>query len=606
MTKISVLIAAAPGAESDAAAFARAQTIPVHEILRCEAADPTDAWREAFLRSTGDVLLFMRGDDALAPDHCEHLLERIAGSHDLGVAFHTLELDDRPHLITTRLLRERRSAGEPDRHDEKSALSELFCAQPLLRRRFVEGADLLGMRTAYGPDPAALWRRMVDGELKVSTQDRALLAGEYAMMAMRWMRLGNAGAARERLRMMHAAASSEAICRRVLLRTALRVAESLEDDDLQRFIKHLSSVMPAPFARHIDALCSAEAGFSAFRAGRLDRAARRLVHAFRGAPQLIGNIGAWSVLGRALLASFGVHRREDPMHAVLQQVGATLCVVPTGVSDTGAGTNANTFVVHLPQGRALLRLLQGEEAPSRADALADLMQRLHESQVRVPRVLGRGVLEGRTRVAWVAEEFITADVSEPWRMRRADAVQLAAEIGRQLRMVHDLPAQTFGASRPMSFAHWLEEELPFEPEAESRLTHDIRVRLMHARDFLLASHPAGPVVLHADLWPGNYLVTPDGEVVLIDWASARGGDAAFDPAIWYMALRDHDLLDRLLAAYAPEQPQLFLQRVHAYADLYAAALIGEKFSNQRIDAARLHAQARRWLDRSPHSTRSKW
>jgi fructosamine-3-kinase len=408
-------------------------------------------------------------------------------------------------------------------------------------------------------------------------------------------------AARERIRLMRAAAQSPKVCQQVLLHAALRVTEVLDDSELPQFIRALQDVLPLRFAKHIEALCHAESGFSGFRAGRFGRAARGLMRAFRGAPQLIGNMGAWSVIGRAMLASIGVERQCNVVQMALQQLDDALGMTPLGVSDTGSGTNANTFVVRMPHGRVLLRVLRSADALTHAESLAHLMKQLRAAEVRVPEVIAYGGLEqapGETPAAWVAEEFVLADVSEPWRIRRGDAVQLAFELGNQLRRAHELPAPAFGTGKQNTFADWLDAELPYNPEAESRLTHDIRVRLMHARDLLLSSHPIAPVVLHADLWPGNYLVTLDGEVVLIDWASSRGGDAAFDPAIWYMALRDHDLLDKLLASYSPPNPTLFRQRVNAYADLYAASLMSERFSNQRIDTARLHAQARRWLDRS--------
>lgn len=600
MMSVSVLIAVPSEGATIAAECARAQTTPVHEIIEQAAVSTLDAWRAAFLRCSGDAVILLTAGEMLAPDHCERLLELLERSPDLGAVMHMIEPEDEPHLIATRLLFGREDRDWMELHDEEGALRELLRATPIFRRSFVETVDLLGVRAPHSRDVEKLWARLGSGDQVVSVPDRTLIAGEYAMYAMRCIRHGAIPAARERIRLMRAAAQSPKVCQQVLMRTALRVTETLDDDELERFTRAMQDALPQQFVTHIDALCHAEIGFSAFRAGRLNRAARGLVKSFRGAPQLIGNVGAWSVIGRAVLSSIGLQRRRNVVQLALQQLGEALGAAPLGVSDTGSGTHGNTFVVRMPHGRVLMRVLRGSDALARAESLARLMQQLRGAQVRVPEVLAFGVLDREKEdgaAAWVAEEFVSADVSEPWRIRRGDAVHLAFELGNQLRRAHELPASNFGTGQHLSFSDWLDAELPYNPEAESRLTHDIRVRLMHARDLLLASHPTAPVVLHADLWPGNYLVTLDGEVVLIDWASARGGDAAFDPAIWYMALRDHDLLDRLLASYAPANPTLFRQRVHAYADLYAASLMSERFSNQRIDAARLHVQARRWLDR---------
>jgi aminoglycoside phosphotransferase (APT) family kinase protein len=593
MLKVSVLVSEI--GESTVAAAARG--VAVHETIAQRAETPLEAWQRGFARSHGDAVLFLTRDALIAPDHFDRLAARLEGAPELGAAFIAHEPDQPPHRVATRLLGR---ASFP--RDESDALCELLGAFPLLRRSFVESVDLLGVRTAHGKSPDAIWARLSQSEQRIGELDRTLLAGEYADMAMRAVRNGAIAAARVRVKMLEAAAGTAHDHQDLLLLAALRSTDGMNDAELDAFLGALRRVQPESFARHIRALRDAEFGFSAFRAGNFDGALSGMVRAFRGAPQLISNVGAWSVFARACLNKIGVIVRREDVQAAVQQAGRALGTPVLGVADTGSGTNRNTYILSLSNERVLLRLLRGPQAVQRVESLVGLLLRLRAAGVRAPAVRAHGQLtggDGGGDAAWIAEEFIASEISELWLMPRADAIRMAESLGRALRQVHNLNAVTFGvlhSAKPVDFAEWLESELPYDPEAESRLTHDIRVRLMHARDLLLAAPLREPAVLHGDLWPGNYLARPDGECVLIDWASARGGDPAYDPAVWYMSLRDRDLFEHFLRTYAPSHPSVFRARVGAYADLYAAYLLKQQFSNQRIDVARLHAQARRWLE----------
>lgn len=575
------------------------ETSLVHEVIEEQGDTPLDAWRRAFERSTGDVVLCLPPDASLAPDHCHRLLARLEEAPEIGAVFFRQAPEQPAHLVAARLLG---TATLPE--DEGGALRELLEACPLLRRSYVESTDLFGSRRRHGRSPEEIWVRLKSGEQRVGPIDRTLLAGEYAALAMRSARAGAAAAARVRLRMLEAAEDSASLRHSLIMRTALRSTESMSTAELESFLLVLRSVLSPSLVNYLRAMRDAEAGFSAFRAGNIDGALRGMVRAFRGAPQLAMNVGAWSVFGRACLSRLGVTARREDVQQAVQQVGRALQMRVLGVADTGTGTNHNTYLLQLSDERVLLRLLRPPHAARRAEALAGVLRQLHAQGVRAPRMRAHGLLgdgDAERDAAWVAEEFIESEVSEAWLMSHADAVHMAQSIGRALRRVHELPAPSFGllhSKKSIEFAAWLEDEMLHEPGADVRLTHDVHLRLSRARELLLSSPHLQPSLLHADLWPGNYLVQSDGECALIDWASAQGGDPAFDIAVWYLALHDRDLLEHLLRAYAPDSLANFRRRVDAYADLYAASLLTAKFSQQRIDAARLRVYARQWLDRS--------
>jgi fructosamine-3-kinase len=229
-----------------------------------------------------------------------------------------------------------------------------------------------------------------------------------------------------------------------------------------------------------------------------------------------------------MLVAGGMHMLTKEWLAKLPLAGITLAA-PVGGGDVNAAyhlqADSQDYFL-LVQAQQPASFYAGEIAGLRAFA---------DAQVLAPRVIDSGQIQGD---AYLLLSYLTNGSGNQ------------ADLGRLVAKLHSHRGQRFGFTQPyagtsVSFANdWTDSwaQLFIEQRLDKLAKHIVAKNLWQATDMAayqavrsiisreLSEHRSIPVLLHGDLWSGNYLFTADGAPALIDPA-ALYGDREFDIGI---------------------------------------------------------------------------
>ncbi|MFD1486053.1 fructosamine kinase family protein [Lacticaseibacillus baoqingensis] len=208
----------------------------------------------------------------------------------------------------------------------------------------------------------------------------------------------------------------------------------------------------------------------------------------------------------------------------------------TQVTPVGGGDVNAAYRVATTQGTFFLLVQAHQPASFYAGEIAGL-KAFTAAKIRAPRVIAHGQSAG--------DAYLILSYLEP--VANGDQSALGALVAKL--HAYASPTGRFGFSQPyagtsVSFANpwsdsWAElfinqrlDVLDAALVAKHRWAPHQRTDFLQVRAVIsrtLAAYPSQPVLLHGDLWSGNYMFTPEGPA-LIDPA-AWYGDAEFDLAI---------------------------------------------------------------------------
>jgi aminoglycoside phosphotransferase (APT) family kinase protein len=243
------------------------------------------------------------------------------------------------------------------------------------------------------------------------------------------------------------------------------------------------------------------------------------------------------------------------------------------------GTNARTFLANAGASAWIVRVEPGDGTQLRRAFSAQQLART--AGVSVPEIIAweLDVPEHRRHV-WTVEEYVPG-VPFDQDLAASNAQHIAADLGKQLRRLHDVPAEAFGLLAPnpyptyTSFETWINDEARYIPEAvhAADLDESMIPLIEEVYAQLRAWYRADPRLCHGDCGGANMLVQDTRIAALVDWEWAGGGDPAFDIAYWSFWQQDGAAFEHLLAAYEPSDAAMFRQRIDAYQVVHAVRLI---------------------------------
>jgi fructosamine-3-kinase len=193
-----------------------------------------------------------------------------------------------------------------------------------------------------------------------------------------------------------------------------------------------------------------------------------------------------------------------------------------------------------------------------------------------------------------------------WIEAAAATPEAAIEFGRRLATLHLAAPASYGADfdgfiGPLPLPNGTHSNWP-QFYAERRLapyldalgpSHRRAVEVVCERIDQLAGPTEPPARIHGDLWSGNLVWGADGQVWLIDAASAHGGHRETDLAM--LALFGVPHLDLIVAGYDDAAPladgwrdRVGLHQLHPL--LVHAALFGGSYADRAASIARSLAQ----------------
>jgi aminoglycoside phosphotransferase (APT) family kinase protein len=171
----------------------------------------------------------------------------------------------------------------------------------------------------------------------------------------------------------------------------------------------------------------------------------------------------------------------------------------------------------------VLRWLRDPAGRGRLEIEAAAMTAAARGGVSVPTVHGVIAVDGRPGLVMDrvdGEDLLTVLERRPWTFAQA-----ASRLGRLQARLHDV-----SAPRELPDVRGtLLERIDAAPHLPARTA-------AYARD-LLAGLPDGDRLCHGDFHPGNVIVHPGGDDVLIDWSNAARGDPMSDLARTMLLVR---------------------------------------------------------------------
>jgi protein-ribulosamine 3-kinase len=218
----------------------------------------------------------------------------------------------------------------------------------------------------------------------------------------------------------------------------------------------------------------------------------------------------WTRVGPAIAAATGLRLGRSPA-GVVTDLGASACV--RWGSEDGA-----LFVKFAPEARR--SMLEAE-----SEGLQELRQ---ATELRIPRVLGAGVVDDRAFLALEWIEFGSA------------TSRTESALGAGLARLHRTTAPRYGWHRDNTIGatpqhnDWTDDwaqffarqRLGYQFDLAERQGHGGRLidrgrRLCERLGAYFDGHHPRPSLLHGDLWGGNWAADASGEPVI------------FDPAVYY-------------------------------------------------------------------------
>lgn len=201
--------------------------------------------------------------------------------------------------------------------------------------------------------------------------------------------------------------------------------------------------------------------------------------------------------------------------------------------------------------------------------------------VRAPLTLDAGLAHGEGGAyRWCVETFAPgAPFSH--RLTGAPGARPAIDdLAAQLRRLHSCAVDAFGDLPPRPYpvypsaAAWAANKLRRVAAAVALAGGDESLFPQIAEVYAVAgsTYGGGARLCKGDCASGNLLVD-NGGVTIIDWEWAQGLDPAADIAYWCHFTPAAAARERLLLAYAPDEPAAFALRVRAYRVIHAIELI---------------------------------
>lgn len=132
---------------------------------------------------------------------------------------------------------------------------------------------------------------------------------------------------------------------------------------------------------------------------------------------------------------------------------------------------------------------------------------------------------------WMLQEFVEGVSGWDYMQGTQKLPEFYEKLGRVLAQIHAIPLERFGdvnngkgehenyIAANERYVHAVIEKL--KPVVS--LPADCEAKMVQELGRLRAIEPKlNPVLVHTDANPGNCIITPEGELVLIDWDNARG------------------------------------------------------------------------------------
>ncbi|MCW5971564.1 MAG: aminoglycoside phosphotransferase family protein [Blastocatellales bacterium] len=240
------------------------------------------------------------------------------------------------------------------------------------------------------------------------------------------------------------------------------------------------------------------------------------------------------------------------------------------------GTQGRTFLIGNSSHEWIARLHRGPNPQMKRSFLAQ--QRARAAGMRTPRVLAYSFSASEDgEYDWTVEERISGKAFAP----ESSNLALAADVGRQLRLLHEVEVTGFGdfqtdrfEARHSTFNAWVAERESSIAAAVgvARLDPGVIGRIEQAYRLLGESYPETARLCHGDFSPENLLVEGERLAAVIDWEMACGGDPALDLAYCSFWSTDAAILDALIEGYQPTDGAALRQRIRAHFLLYAVDL----------------------------------
>lgn len=246
----------------------------------------------------------------------------------------------------------------------------------------------------------------------------------------------------------------------------------------------------------------------------------------------------------------------------IQQIARKEFSCTARVERLRGGDINDVYRIRVPQGDFVVKINRNDRYPGLFEAEKRGLQLLDNSPgISVPRVYGHGVVNN---VAYLILEHIESGIksSDFWRT-----------FGQQLAKLHKNSSTHFGLDTDNYIGSLKQYNRRSANAADFYIGQRLEPQIALAADngFLLGScaalfrHAANlipnepPSLVHGDLWSGNYLVSTQGQPVLID------------PAVAY-APREMDLAMMQLFGGFPDEVFLFYNEVYQLDDGFTRRL----------------------------------
>lgn len=269
-------------------------------------------------------------------------------------------------------------------------------------------------------------------------------------------------------------------------------------------------------------------------------------------------------------------RSDMPFESITAAIGRALGVKHAAFTPFTAGVSRRTFLVRHMRRRWVARIEQAPAEELRRAVAAQQMARA--AGVRAPMILAHNLEEGSAeRYGWTVEEYVAGAAFDHHSFEQRNTRMAAVDLGRQLRLLHAVELDAFGALPPRPYEVYATHQ-DWIANQRRRVAEALRLSganlgytrtIDEAYTMLAETYTAGPRLIKSDCVGDNLLVA-DGKIrALIDWEWASGVAPAFEVSYWVFRTPATEALDYLLAGYEPDDPALLRRRVMAYQALHA-------------------------------------
>jgi len=530
------------------------------------------AWQAGLNAAAGGYVALLHAGDLLPPTRLERQARVLENTPDLGVVFwgDSFSVHDFTYLI-------REVADETD--DLQAACDFFQTGAPLLRRECITQAQLF---VAPAKGDWNVWQKITRAGFALDRRDQVTLAREHIVRYVGLAQTGRVRAAQRHIRAAVRILPALVETSELFPETVIHLAITQYARDELELAELALATLPSDaqalrrWRAHVLARVSCARAFQKHELGDATQARRDMVRAWRYEPALLQNKGTLAVVAK----SFSPKTRRVFTAALHAQLETALGQPIGRIKRTSAGTARNTYIIASGARQFVLHFARGavgHMALRRALAVNRIAPTL---ALTMPQIFASHLPADVDEPAWTLEEWVEGHPFVPHQIRWGDALMAAAELGRQVRRLHSIPANGFGfvsdeqftAPYP-TFETWLDEVILTPGQKAGVLPEGAFARVQVACEFLRATAESRPRLCHYDLSPGNVMVNGGQLAAIIDWEAVCGGDPVLDVASFNFWIGDEAVLSALLRGYAPADPVLFEQRVRAGVLVYAAYLL---------------------------------